>query len=117
MGTDGFDDRGNTENDCHYADRSTDEGEPGTFKDRMIMLRAPHQLIEGMIIAGFAVNSNKGYIYVRGEYTEPIAALEKALKEAQLKDAKTEVEKTRIQIDIDRLTRQIASAEKVQENV
>ncbi len=68
--------------DPRYLLCNADEGEPGTFKDRMIMLKAPHQLIEGMIIAGFAVNSNKGYIYVRGEYTEPIASLEKALKEA-----------------------------------
>ncbi|HEX7672957.1 MAG TPA: NADH-quinone oxidoreductase subunit NuoF [Bdellovibrio sp.] len=61
---------------------NADEGEPGTFKDRMMMERAPHQLIEGMIISGFAVGSNKGYIYVRGEYVYPIEVLNKAIKEA-----------------------------------
>ena len=43
---------------------NADEGEPGTFKDRMMMEKAPHQLIEGMIISGFAINSKKSYIYV-----------------------------------------------------
>src|SRR4029079_1850187 len=47
---------------------NADEGEPGTFKDRMMMERAPHQLIEGMIISAFAINSKKSYIYIRGEY-------------------------------------------------
>lgn len=61
---------------------NADEGEPGTFKDRLMMERAPHQLIEGMIISGFAIGSNKGYIYVRGEYFYPISVIEKALKEA-----------------------------------
>jgi NADH-quinone oxidoreductase subunit F len=59
-----------------------DEGEPGTFKDRLIFEAAPHQLIEGMIISAFAVGSNKGYIYIRGEYRKPAAIIEKALKEA-----------------------------------
>lgn len=61
---------------------NADEGEPGTFKDRMMMERAPHQLIEGMIISAFAINSKKSYIYVRGEYHYPISVLEKALREA-----------------------------------
>lgn len=61
---------------------NADEGEPGTFKDRLMMERAPHQLIEGMIISGFAVGSHKGYIYVRGEYKYPIECLEIAIKEA-----------------------------------
>lgn len=61
---------------------NADEGEPGTFKDRLMMERAPHQLIEGMIISGFAVGSKKGYIYVRGEYFYPISVLRKAIKEA-----------------------------------
>src|SRR5688572_29512675 len=49
---------------------NADEGEPGTFKDRMMMERAPHQLIEGMVISGFAVQSKKSYIYIRGEYKD-----------------------------------------------
>lgn len=61
---------------------NADEGEPGTFKDRMMMERAPHQLIEGMIISAFAIGSKKSYIYVRGEYHYPISVLRKALKEA-----------------------------------
>lgn len=61
---------------------NADEGEPGTFKDRMMMERAPHQLIEGMIISAFAINSKKSYIYIRGEYDKSIAIVEKAIKEA-----------------------------------
>ena len=66
----------------HERQVHADEGEPGTFKDRLMMERAPHQLIEGMIISAFAISSKKGYIYVRGEYHYPISVLEKALKEA-----------------------------------
>ncbi len=61
---------------------NADEGEPGTFKDRLMMERAPHQLIEGMVISAFAVGSKKSYIYVRGEYDHSIAVLRGALKEA-----------------------------------
>ncbi|MBS1972108.1 MAG: NADH-quinone oxidoreductase subunit NuoF [Bdellovibrionales bacterium] len=61
---------------------NADEGEPGTFKDRLMMERAPHQLIEGMIISAFAIGSKKSYIYVRGEYHYPISVLEKAIREA-----------------------------------
>ncbi len=61
---------------------NADEGEPGTCKDRVMMEKAPHQLIEGMIISGFAVGSKKGYIYVRGEYFHVIAILEQAILEA-----------------------------------
>lgn len=61
---------------------NADEGEPGTFKDRMMMERAPHQLIEGMIISAFAINSKKSYIYIRGEYDYPIACVKKAIEEA-----------------------------------
>ena len=61
---------------------NADEGEPGTFKDRVMMERAPHQLIEGMIISAFAVKSHKSYIYIRGEYDEPARILRKALDEA-----------------------------------
>ncbi|MFK8138045.1 MAG: NADH-quinone oxidoreductase subunit NuoF [Bdellovibrionales bacterium] len=61
---------------------NADEGEPGTFKDRLMMERAPHQLIEGMIISGFATNCKKGYIYLRGEYMHIYDLYVKALKEA-----------------------------------
>lgn len=61
---------------------NADEGEPGTFKDRLMMERAPHQLIEGMIISGFAIGSKKSYIYVRGEYDHSKDVIRKALDEA-----------------------------------
>ena len=62
---------------------NADEGEPGTFKDRMMMEKAPHQLIEGMLISAYAIQSHKSYIYIRGEYTDCIRIMEKALKEAR----------------------------------
>ena len=61
---------------------NADEGEPGTFKDRLMMERAPHQLIEGMIMSAFAIGCHKSYIYVRGEYDYPIECLREAVKEA-----------------------------------
>lgn len=61
---------------------NADEGEPGTFKDRLMMEQAPHQLIEGMIMSAFAINCHKSYIYVRGEYTDCINILRAAIKEA-----------------------------------
>jgi NADH-quinone oxidoreductase subunit F len=61
---------------------NADEGEPGTFKDRLMMERAPHQLIEGMIISGYAVGSKKGYIYIRGEYMDSYNIIDTAIKEA-----------------------------------
>lgn len=69
-------------NEPRYLLCNADEGEPGTFKDRLMMERAPHQLIEGMIMSAFAIGSKKSYIYVRGEYTKPIRILEKAIREA-----------------------------------
>lgn len=62
---------------------NADESEPGTFKDRVMMERAPHQLIEGMLISAFAVKSHKAYIYIRGEYTGPAMILEQAIREAK----------------------------------
>ncbi len=61
---------------------NADEGEPGTFKDRLMMERAPHQLIEGMIISAFAIGSKKSYIYIRGEYDHSKAVVGKAIEEA-----------------------------------
>lgn len=68
--------------ETRYLLCNADEGEPCTFKDRMMMERAPHQLIEGMIISAFAVNSPKSYIYIRGEYVYAAQVLEKAIQEA-----------------------------------
>ena len=61
---------------------NADEGEPGTFKDRLIMERAPHQLIEGMLISAWAIQSHKSYIYIRGEYQECINIIKQSIKEA-----------------------------------
>lgn len=58
---------------------NADEGEPGNFKDRLIMEGDPHQIIEGMVIAGYAVGANKGYIYIRGEYHQSVAHTERAI--------------------------------------
>ncbi|OFZ20046.1 MAG: NADH oxidoreductase (quinone) subunit F [Bdellovibrionales bacterium RBG_16_40_8] len=61
---------------------NADEGEPGTFKDRMMMERAPHQLIEGMVISAFAIQSKKSYIYIRGEYRTSYRIIGQAIREA-----------------------------------
>ncbi|MCX7795693.1 MAG: NADH-quinone oxidoreductase subunit NuoF [bacterium] len=66
-----------------YIICNADEGEPGTFKDRLILEGDPHKTIEGMIIAGYAVGANTGYIYVRGEYELSIERLERAISQAR----------------------------------
>ncbi|NNG01257.1 MAG: NADH-quinone oxidoreductase subunit NuoF [Desulfobacteraceae bacterium] len=68
-----------------YIVCNADEGEPGTFKDRIIMENDPHILIEGMIIAAYAVGATSGYIYIRGEYCKSISRIEKALEAAREK--------------------------------
>ena len=65
-----------------YLVCNADESEPGTFKDRYLMERIPHLLIEGMIISSFALGANTSFIYVRGEYYYIIKILEKAIDEA-----------------------------------
>jgi NADH-quinone oxidoreductase subunit F len=59
-----------------------DESEPGTFKDRYLLMNIPHRLIEGMICAAYALGANTAYIYVRGEFKEVIGILNEAIKEA-----------------------------------
>ncbi len=66
-----------------YIVCNSDEGEPGTFKDRDILRYNPHALIEGMAIAGYTIGATVGYNYVRGEFHEPIARFEEALAEAR----------------------------------
>ncbi len=61
---------------------NADESEPGTFKDRYLMEKIPHLLIEGMIVSSFALGANQSYIYIRGEYMYVLQILEKAIKEA-----------------------------------
>jgi NADH-quinone oxidoreductase subunit F len=67
---------------AHYLCVNADESEPGTFKDREIMRWTPHALLEGTAIAAHAIRAEIAYIYVRGEFTEPLAILEQALTEA-----------------------------------
>ncbi|MBC7252075.1 MAG: NADH-quinone oxidoreductase subunit F, partial [Anaerolineae bacterium] len=51
-----------------YVCVNTDEGEPGTFKDRLLVERDPHQVIEGTIIASYAVGAHRAFVYIRGEF-------------------------------------------------
>jgi NADH:ubiquinone oxidoreductase subunit F (NADH-binding)/(2Fe-2S) ferredoxin len=66
-----------------YLVCNADEGEPGTFKDRLILEGDPHRLIEGMILAGYAIGATKGYVYIRGEYTLSIRRMAKAIEQAR----------------------------------
>lgn len=65
-----------------YLVANGDEMEPGTFKDRLLIEGKPHQLIEGMIISAYAIEADVAYIFIRGEYTEGSAIVQKALSEA-----------------------------------
>lgn len=65
-----------------YLICNADESEPGTFKDRYLMEKIPHLLIEGMICSCYALGANTGYIYVRGEYKYIIGILNEAIREA-----------------------------------
>jgi len=69
--------------DEKYVVCNADEGEPGTFKDRLILEGDPHRLIEGMILAGYAVGANRGYIYIRGEYALSIRRVQIAIEQAR----------------------------------
>ncbi len=58
----------------HYLCCNADESEPGTFKDREIMRWTPHALVEGCAIGAYAIGAETAYIYIRGEFTEPLRA-------------------------------------------
>jgi NADH-quinone oxidoreductase subunit F len=62
---------------------NADEMEPGTYKDRLLMEQMPHLLVEGMLIAAFALKAYRGYIFLRGEYIEAAVNLRKAIEEAK----------------------------------
>jgi NADH-quinone oxidoreductase subunit F len=66
----------------HYLCCNADESEPGTFKDREIMRWTPHALVEGCAIGAYAIGAETAYIYIRGEFTEPVVRVENAIKEA-----------------------------------
>jgi len=68
---------------ARYVICNADESEPGTFKDRILLIDDPHRTIEGMLIAGYAIGANKGYIYIRAEYPYILSVLENALNEAR----------------------------------
>ncbi len=65
-----------------YIMVNADESEPGTCKDRLLIEYDPHQLIEGIMIAGLAVGAQQGYVYIRGEYRYLIAIMDRAIDEA-----------------------------------
>jgi NADH-quinone oxidoreductase subunit F len=65
-----------------YLVVNADEGEPGTFKDRYLLERDPHALIEGMLISARAIRSALGFVYIRGEYVQPWRRFSEAVKEA-----------------------------------
>lgn len=66
-----------------YIICNADEGEPGTFKDRYLLEERPFKVLEGILIAARAVGADEGFIYIRGEYTEPIKIFSKVIKEAE----------------------------------
>ncbi|HVZ47572.1 MAG TPA: NADH-quinone oxidoreductase subunit NuoF [Gemmatimonadaceae bacterium] len=66
----------------HYLCCNADESEPGTFKDREIMRWTPHALVEGCAVGAYAIGAETAYIYIRGEFTEPIQRMEAAIAEA-----------------------------------
>lgn len=68
-----------------YLVCNADESEPGTFKDRYLMSKTPHTLVEGMIVSSYALGANAAYIYVRGELMYVVRILEQAINEAYAK--------------------------------
>ena len=66
----------------HYLCANADEGEPGTFKDRWILENSPHQLVESMLIAAFALQVRNAFVYIRGEFDLPYRRLQGAVDEA-----------------------------------
>jgi NADP-reducing hydrogenase subunit HndC len=72
-----------TKGDKKYIVCNADESEPGTFKDRLILEGDPHSIIEAMVLAGYAVGANEGYVYVRGEYALAQERLLNAIKQAR----------------------------------
>jgi NADH-quinone oxidoreductase subunit F len=71
------------EGETKYVVNNADESEPGTFKDRVLLEDDPHSSLEGMIIAGYSVGAEKGYIYIRGEYRKAEQAVRMAIEEAE----------------------------------
>ncbi|HEX2679872.1 MAG TPA: NADH-quinone oxidoreductase subunit F, partial [Candidatus Dormibacteraeota bacterium] len=68
-----------------YVVVNADESEPGTAKDRYILENSPHMVVEGILIAAYAVGANQAWVYIRGEYDEPYRMLTEAIEEARAK--------------------------------
>jgi len=68
--------------EARYVVCNADEGEPGTFKDRFVMENDPFSVIEGMLIAGYAIGANYGFVYIRGEYYDSINKIKNAIQQA-----------------------------------
>jgi NADH-quinone oxidoreductase subunit F len=66
----------------HYLINNADESEPGTFKDRLLMEHDPHLVLEGSLIAAYAIRASTCFIYIRGEFVAPARTLERAIAEA-----------------------------------
>ncbi len=66
-----------------YVVCNADEGEPGTFKDRLIMEGDPHKVLEGMALCGYAIGATRGYVYIRGEYALSIERMQRAIDAAR----------------------------------
>ena len=64
----------------HYLCCNADESEPGTFKDRELMRWTPHALVEGCAIGAYAIGAETAYVYIRGEFTEPLHWMEQAVR-------------------------------------
>ena len=72
-----------SEGDIKYVCCNADEGDPGAFMDRSLLEGDPHSVLEAMMIAGYAIGSNKGYIYIRAEYPIAVKRLEIAIEQAK----------------------------------
>ena len=73
----------NAKGDKKYVICNADESEPGTFKDRLVLEGDPHAIIEAVLIAGYAVGADEGYVYIRGEYGLAIRRMKKAIDQAR----------------------------------
>ncbi len=70
------------DSDPKYLVVNADESEPGTFKDRQLLERDPHQLVEGIVLSSYALGVNRCFVYIRGEYPKPARRLQRAIEEA-----------------------------------
>jgi NADH:ubiquinone oxidoreductase subunit F (NADH-binding) len=72
--------------DVKYLICNGDEGDPGAFMDRSVMQGTPHVVLEGMVIGAYAIGAHQGFIYVRDEYPQAVAHLQKAIEDAKARN-------------------------------